>query len=160
MRRSVFVVTSLSLALTLSASFGREAGATGDLHISFGPADGSGGLARSGSSEAVANLGSVSAHLTDAGARRARTTVVVRHVSVRVDGPAGTTFVRLTARLTSEDPRCRIEVDGVRLSFIPSLLDASARLGVARAHTLRVEVPFSEPPGPFLTAIEWQAETE
>jgi hypothetical protein len=79
---------------------------------------------------------------------------------VRVDGPEGTLFARLSARLASEDPRCRIQVDGVRLSATPTLLDPSARLGAARAHIIRVEVPFAEPPGPFLSAIEWQAETE
>jgi hypothetical protein len=160
MRRSAVAVLSLSLALSLAAPFGSEAATAGQLTVSFGPADGSGGIARSGSSEAVANLGSVTAHLADASARRARTTVVVRRVSVLVDGPQGVLFARLTARLASEDPRCRIQVDGVRLSATPRVLDANVRLGVARAHTLQVEVPFSESPGPFLSAIEWQAETE
>lgn len=159
MRRSAVAVLCLSLVLPVPAAFGREP-AVGQLTVSFGPADGSSWSARGGAGAATLNLGAVSANLTDGAVRKARTTVVVRRVSVRVDGPAGTLFARLSARLASDDPRCRIHVDGVRLSATPSVLDASARLGAARAHTIRVEVPFAEPPGPFLSAIEWQAETE
>jgi hypothetical protein len=94
------------------------------------------------------------------GSQALQTSVVVRRVSVRVDGPSKVRFVRLSARLSSDDPRLKVHIDGVRLSSVPQVLDASARVGASALHTIRVEIPYSEPPGPFLSAIEWLAESE
>jgi hypothetical protein len=161
MRTSVVAVLSASLVLPAAAGLAGEPAIPGGISISFASLDSSGGMAGSGRSDAVVNLGLVSAWPTPPGAvRKSVTTVVVRRVSVRVDGPSELRFVRLSARLADDDPRCRVHVDGVRLSSALQLLDASVRLGTAAAHTIRIEVPHAEPPGPFLNAIEWLAETE
>jgi hypothetical protein len=110
--------------------------------------------------EARLDLGSVSA-AENADGRRLRRTRVRRRIGIRI-GAAGATArpVSLRAFLAADDGRVRVRVDGLPLSSVPRLIDPAVRTGVTSSHLIEIEVPESEPEGPFFARITWLAETD
>lgn len=91
--------------------------------------------------------------------RPCTSTVVQRRFRLRVEaGSTAPRFARVQAFVQSESPGQRVRIDGRLLTSVPTLIDASAPLGVAVVHTLEIEVATSEAPGLLAQNIIWLAE--
>lgn len=112
------------------------------------------GGSRTGGSDAHVDLGTLAAGRTGT---RQRAIVMKRRVAVRIDGPGPA--VRLSAALNVETPGCSVRVDGVALSTIPRMLDGAHRVGTAVVHQIEISIPANVPAGPFLSNIQWLAES-
>jgi len=66
----------------------------------------------------------------------------------------------VTARLTSQDGRSTLRIDGKPVAGIPVVIDARATVGVMTIHTLEIEVPDSVAAGPLAASITWEATTQ
>jgi hypothetical protein len=87
-----------------------------------------------------------------------RSCVIQRRFRLRVDGRSTARFVTVRAFLGVEMSGQRVRVDGRLLSTAPTLVDASAPLGIATTHTLEIEVFASEPDGLLAHTIQWTVE--
>ncbi|MGZ6124249.1 MAG: hypothetical protein ACXWLR_04770 [Myxococcales bacterium] len=92
-------------------------------------------------------------------AKGARRTIWRSTVRIRLQGTTTARFARLSASLRDLDTRCRIRLDGTLLSALPQVVDAQVPVGRSITHSLEIEIPASEPPGPIASSIEWLAET-
>jgi hypothetical protein len=139
------LATALALALALSAPVhSREA----DLAIVFENATG----LQPHPQGAIVDAGVLSA-------KGARTIIWRSTVRVRLQGTTTARFARLSASLRDVDSRSRIRLDGTLLSALPRVVAAQVPVGRSTTHSLEIEVPASEPPGPIASSIEWLAET-
>jgi hypothetical protein len=91
---------------------------------------------------------------------RGRPPEAVRHarVAVRLDGSAR--HARLSAALLDDMPGCSVRVDGVVLSTVPRVIDPVHRVGVTVVHDIEITVTGSVPAGPFLSNLQWLAESD
>ena len=113
------------------------------------------GGSRTGGSDAHVDLGTLAAR--GGGGTRQRAIVMKRRVAVRIDGPGPA--VRLSAALGAETPGCSVRVNGIALSTIPRMLDGAHRVGTAVVHQIEISIPANVPAGPFLSNIQWLAES-
>jgi hypothetical protein len=109
--------------------------------------------AGTGGADAHMDLGTLAANPAS---MRGGSIVVRRRVAVRIDGPGPA--ARLSVALAVEAPGCTVRVDGLALSTIPRMVDATHRVGAAVVHQLEIHVPRGVPPGAFLTNLQWLAE--
>jgi hypothetical protein len=114
-----------------------------------------GGGVGSPGSDAFLDLGRLSAQ---AGRGRSPAIVVTRRVALRLDGTAST--ARVSVALLAETPGATIRLDGVVLSTMPRLVDPVHRVGSTVVHQLEITVPAGVPAGPFLSNLQWLAETD
>jgi len=112
------------------------------------------GGSRSLGSDAHVDLGALAANRASL---RQRAIVTKRRVAVRIDGPGPS--VRLSVALGAETPGCSVRVNGIALSTIPRMLDGAHRVGTAVVHQIEVSIPADVPAGPFLSNIQWLAES-
>jgi hypothetical protein len=90
---------------------------------------------------------------------RAHSTIIRREFAIRLlstSNPTG--MASVSAWLQVDDRRSRVRVDGRLLSDVPLIVDAAAVIGTAVRHAIEIEVPYSEPAGPFVSRITWRAE--
>jgi hypothetical protein len=155
---------SLVSALMASALVGTllHAGPRGSqtaraLSISFESADSSPLLSSAASSDALLDLGNVSAHTE---VHRSRAILVRRALVVRVHSDTGVHgSAKVWANLRTDDPRVRVRLDGRILSTSPHLVSTSAPVGRPVTHNLEIEVPTTAAPGALDATIDWSVET-
>jgi hypothetical protein len=114
-----------------------------------------GGGAGGPSGDAFLDLGRLSAH---AARGRGPAIVVTRRLAVRLEGAASS--ARVSVALLGETPGSTVRLDGVVLSTMPRLIDPVHRVGSAVMHQLEITVPAGVPAGPFLSNLQWLAETD
>lgn len=85
-------------------------------------------------------------------------TIVKKRFRLRIDSTGPARFVRLSAFLQGDGGREQVRLDGRLLSSIPQVIAPSMAVRQAGAHTLEIEVPASEPPGPLDHTIVWLVE--
>lgn len=81
-----------------------------------------------------------------------------QRVAVRIDGAGA--HARLSVALATEIPGCVVRVDGQRLSTIPRVIDPVHRMGAAVIHEIEIQIDRGVPAGPFLSDLQWVAETD
>lgn len=113
------------------------------------------GAAGPGASLAHVQLGTLAA--TPA---RGRLSAIARRqrVAVRLDG--STAHARLSVALASEMPGWVVRVDGLRLSTIPRIVDPAHRVGATVVHEVEITIDGAAPAGPFLSNLQWVAESD
>jgi len=99
--------------------------------------------------------------ITHPGRHDRRRTIVRQLFGVRLTRlpqvSGGTAVLR--ASLKTDDPRCTVTVDGIRLGAAMAMIDPRVPLGVVTTHRLEIEVPDSVPEGPLMSGIRWEATT-
>jgi len=110
--------------------------------------------ASSGLGDAFVDLGRMSAHAVRG---RGPLIVVTRHVAVRLDGTASS--AKVSVALLAETPGTTVSIDGMVLSTIPRLVDPVHRVGSTVTHQLEITIPAGVPAGPYLSNLQWVAET-
>jgi hypothetical protein len=104
---------------------------------------------------ALVELGRLSAH---AARGRSPGIVVTRRVAVRLEGVASS--ARVSVALLAETPGSTVRLDGVVLSTLPRLIDPVHRVGSTVVHQLEITVPPGVAAGPFLSNLQWLADTD
>jgi hypothetical protein len=130
--------------------------ATGQLALRFVPLDTA--LQSGADGLASVDLGVVSANTQG---RHGRSITIRRRIAVLLDGGAGTSAsARLSVVLATEMPDCVVRVDGLAVSTVPRLVAQAHRIGTPVVHDIEVTIPAHVAEGPFLSALQWIAESD
>jgi hypothetical protein len=108
-----------------------------------------------GPGDAFVDLGRLSARAVRG---RSPAIIVTRRVALRLEGMAST--ARVSVALLAETPGSTIRLDGIVLSTMPRLVDPVHRVGSTVLHQLEITVPAGVPAGPFLSNLQWIADTD
>jgi hypothetical protein len=114
-----------------------------------------GGGAGGALGDAFLDIGRVSAAESRA---RSRAIVVTRRIAVKLEGVAST--AKVSVALLAETPGCIIRLDGIQLTSMPRLIDPVHRVGSTVMHQLEMSIPAGVPAGPFLSNLQWLADTD
>jgi hypothetical protein len=106
--------------------------------------------------DALVHIGSVSAR--PGAGHRSGAIVVRQRVGLRLDGQYAS--ARVSVALAAETPGCTVRVDGIVLSTIPRVINPVHRVGATVVHEIEMTIPASVPAGPFLSNLQWFAETD
>lgn len=151
-RVSMYLLAALAIS---PASAAAAAAPASELAIHFLALDAA--TQSAADSNAYVDLGAVSANQHDG---RSRGVTILRRVAIRLDGAAGTSATaRLSVAMTTEMPGCTVRVNGITLSTVPRLITQAHRVGTPVAYDIEVTISANVPAGPFLSALQWVAES-
>ncbi|MES2936367.1 MAG: hypothetical protein V4864_01715 [Pseudomonadota bacterium] len=108
-----------------------------------------------GGGNAFVDIGAVAAHPAPG---RGGPIVVRRRVALRLDGPYAS--ARLSVALAADIPGCTVRVDGLAVSSIPRIVNPVHQVGSPVVHDIEMSIPASVAAGPFLSNLQWFAESD
>lgn len=125
----------------------------GGIALHFVPVDSA--TRTTASHEASIDMGRVSAL---SGAHPACCVVIRQRVGLRLEGPYAR--ARVSVSLATEAPGATVRVNGRTVSAVPQVIDPAHRLNVTVVHEIEMTIPAHVPPGPFLSNLVWQADSD
>jgi hypothetical protein len=145
--------TCLAAILTMAVAHPHvpAAAAAGGVSVAIVQTPG-GAIVQTGAGAAVAELGTVSAHVRHstngvAIAARSASYVVVTAIGLRATSTVTSEPVSLQAFLESPIPGVHVRVDGIELTSNPITFASGVPLGVITRHRLEIEIPNGMDPG-------------
>jgi hypothetical protein len=147
------LLLALGVCTTGAGAAAPSALAPEPIRFSFQVMEGGGAGGPAGA--AFLDIGRVSAA---EGRARNRGIVVTRRIAVKLEGVAST--AKVSVALLAETPGSIIRLDGIQLTSIPRLIDPVHRVGSTVVHQLEMSIPAGVPAGPFLSNLQWLADTD
>lgn len=88
-----------------------------------------------------------------------RTIVIRRRVAIQLGDRPTLSTARLSVAMNAEAAGGVVRVDGIPLSVTPRLIAPAHRIGTPVVHDIEVTIPAHVPAGPFLSSLQWTAES-
>jgi type 1 fimbria pilin len=84
--------------------------------------------------------------------------IVRQRIALLLEGAGAA--ARVSVALDADMPGSTIRVDGQPISAIPRVIAPVHRVNVPVTHDIEIQIPPNAPAGPYLTNLQWSAQTD